>query len=171
MTDTPKIAALARRISAPSNDFSRLPRPVAAIREKILATCAVGDIEALRIPIDWNEVRPMFERGVKRPVGTDPIEILKSRSFDGKGREILVILRNVLNQSFVRIIEGPFESYVFPSFAVVPPDHPDEGALQAQWSCVRFADLAAAGPQGGPLMQSAGFGADGVWHYFWSQQG
>ena len=70
-------------------DASVLPRAVAAIRQKILQACATRDIEALRIPIDWNEVRPLFERGSKRPPGEDPVERLKALSFDGKGEEIL----------------------------------------------------------------------------------
>ena len=72
--------------SPPSRDLAALPAQVAAIREKILAACDKGELEALRIPIDWNETRPLFERGVKKhPAGTDPIEVLRSLSFDRKG--------------------------------------------------------------------------------------
>ena len=59
-------------ISEPFRDLATLPAPVRALRDRILAACDTGDIEALRIPIDWNEVRPLFERGARRPAGAEP---------------------------------------------------------------------------------------------------
>ena len=56
-------------ISDPMTDPDLSPPPVVAMRRKILDACATRDIEALRIPIDSNEVRPMFERGARRPPG------------------------------------------------------------------------------------------------------
>ena len=80
-------------VSQPIDDPAALPPPVVAIRAKILEALAKNEIEALRIPIDWNELRPVFAPGA---AARDPIEVLKSLSFDGRGREILAILRAVL---------------------------------------------------------------------------
>jgi hypothetical protein len=154
-------------VSPPSRDLGALPAPVAAIREKILAACDKGELEALRIPIDWNETRPLFERGGKKhPAGTDPIAILRALSFDSRGFEILNVARAVLTQPFAKIQRGPVTLYEWPAFSGPPLSEAEE---RAQWSCVRFFDFARAQELGRPLVTRMGFGADGVWHYFWSE--
>ncbi len=155
-------------ISEPISDAGALPRPVAAIRQKILQACATRDIEALRIPIDWNEVRPLFERGARRAPGEDPIERLKALSFDGKGQEILALLRNVLRQAFVVETRGKAQMYVWPAFALKPPPDPSPDERQLMLACVRFADLGRSDAAGRPPPMRVGIAADGVWHYFWS---
>lgn len=161
-------------------DLDRLPAPVAAIRAKILAALDKNDIEALRIPIDWNEVRPIFAKSGAYRAGADPVEILKALSFDGKGREILAILRAVLAQPYVIITRGPVTLYQWPAFASqlqAAPDSHDisahvsahEAPTSAQWACVRFADLARANAEGKPRPMKLGVASDGVWHYFWSE--
>ena len=149
-------------------DASALPRAVAAIRQKILQACATRDIEALRIPIDWNEVRPLFERGVKRPPGEDPVERLKALSFDRKGEEMLTLLRNVLRQAYVIETRGKTHMYVWPAFALKPPADSTPDERQLMLACVRFADLSRADSSGRPPPMRVGIAADGVWHYFWS---
>jgi hypothetical protein len=154
-------------VSAPSRDLAALPAPVAAIRLKILEACAKGELEALRIPIDWNETRPMFQRsGGKRPRGYDPIETLRALSFDRKGLETLNVARAALSQAYAKIERGPVTIYEWPAFAA-PPTTPE--AERAFWSCVRFYDYARPLANGGARVTRLGFGADGVWHYFWSE--
>lgn len=155
-------------LSEPMTDAAALPRAVVAIRQKILQACATRDIEALRIPIDWNEVRPLFERGVKRPPGEDPIERLKALSFDGRGEEILTLLRNVLRQAYLIETRGKAQMFVWPAFALKPPVDPTPDERQLMLACVRFADLARADKSGRPPPMRIGIAADGVWHYFWS---
>ncbi len=136
------------RISPPIDDVARLPAPVAAIRAKILAALDKNDIEALRIPIDWNEVRPIFAKSGSFRAGTDPVEILKALSFDGKGHEILAILRAVLAQPFVIVTRGPVTLYEWPAFAHRPQAARTQSEISVhepttpdQWACVRFAVL------------------------------
>ena len=162
-------AAPPETVSPPSRDLAALPAPVAAIREKIIAACEKGDIEALRIPIDWNEVRPLFERSAKHAAGTDPIAVLKALSFDGKGREILALARAVLTQPFVKISRGPFVTYEWPAFARVATTPANEEEARAIWSCVRFSDLVRSNAEGKPHVMRLGIASDGVWHYFWSE--
>lgn len=156
-------------VSAPSSDLSALPAPVAAIRDKILAALDKNDIEALRIPIDWNEVRPLFARSGAFKAGTDPIEILKALSFDGKGRETMSLLRTILAQPYVKITRGPVTLYEWPAFArrATPPADADDA--QARWRCVRFSDLARSNAEGKPRAARIAIASDGVWHYFWSE--
>ena len=154
-------------VSAPSRDLAALPAPVAAIRAKILEACAKGELEALRIPIDWNETRPMFQRsGTKRPAGYDPIEALRALSFDRKGLETVNVAKAALSQAFARIERGPVTIYEWPAFAGAPKTLEEERAF---WSCVRFYDYARPLSDGRPRLTKLGFGADGVWHYFWSE--
>jgi len=149
-----------------SRDFAALPRGVAAIRTKILDACATGDLEALRIPIDWNELRPLFEIGAKRPEPLDPIEILKRRSFDRKGHDILRALAAVLNQPYIIQKDGPFSTCIFPALAVLRPANPSPAEWRAIWSCMLFGDLGKATATGFPLIQTARFDLEGVWHSF-----
>jgi len=154
--------------SEPSNDVALLPPRVAAMRRKILEACARRDVEALRIPIDWNEVRPLFERGAKRAPGEDPIERLKALSFDGKGEEIVSILRAVLRQSWVQESRGPTRTFIWPAFALKPPADSTPEERQIMLTCVRFADLGRNDASGRPIPMRIGIGSDGTWHYFWS---
>lgn len=151
------------------DDFDALPRLVSAMRDKILQACATGEIEALRVPIDWNEVRPLFERGAKRPAGFDPVERLKALSFDGRGLELISILRSALRQPYVVETRGPTRIYVWPAFALKPPDAPTPEQRQSMLACVRFEDLRRIDRFGHPPPMRVGLGADGVWHYFWSE--
>jgi hypothetical protein len=160
---------VAETLSAPSRDLAALPAPVAAIREKILWACGARDIEAMRIPIDWNETRPLFERGGKHPAGADPIEILKAVSSDGKGREILVLAQAVLELPYVRVARGPFTMYEWPAFARLPTPPANVDAASALWACVRFADLERSNAERRPRVMRLGISADGVWHYFWPE--
>jgi hypothetical protein len=156
-------------VSQPSSDLAALPPPVRAIRDKIIAALDKNDVEALRIPIDWNEVRPLFAKSGAFKAGTDPIEILKALSFDGKGRETIAILRAVLAQPYVKIVRGPVTLYEWPAFGrqYTPPVSEDEA--QARWRCVRFADLARANAEKRLRPTRLGVASDGVWHYFWSE--
>lgn len=156
-------------ISEPSADLAALPAPVARIRDKILAALEKNDVEALRVPIDWNEVRPLFARSGAFPAGTDPIGILTALSFDGKGRETIEIARAILAQPYVTITRGPVTLYEWPAFARRPTAPANEDAAAARWACVRFRDLARGNAEGKPRPTRIGVASDGVWHYFWSE--
>ncbi|MGZ9116042.1 MAG: hypothetical protein ACXW3V_03745, partial [Methylocystis sp.] len=92
MIRKPKGDVIGDVISPPIGDLALLPAPVARIRDKILAACETGEVEALRIPIDWNETRPLFAKSGAFKAGTDPIEILKTLSFDRKGQETISLI-------------------------------------------------------------------------------
>jgi hypothetical protein len=152
----------AEQVSAPLSDLSALPARVAALRLKILEATETGDIERLRTAVEWNEVPPLFERGLKKGPGFDPLDALKARSFDGKGAEMLAILKAVMEAPYVRIRRGPFQSYGWPAFAFVPPAAPDEATRLLMLKCLRFADLGALPPP----YHRVRIGADGTWHTF-----
>jgi hypothetical protein len=162
-------AAAIEQISDPISDLAALPPRVRALRDKILAAAQSGDIANLRAPIEWNETPPVFGRGAQHPHTFDEIiEALKARSFDGKGNEILAILRAIFEQPYARVTRGPVTLYVWPAFAVKQtPDISDDTRL-AMWRCTRFANLGTHNDIGLPLIERVGIGADGTWHYFYS---
>jgi hypothetical protein len=150
------------QVSAPLSDLAGLPARVAALRLKILEATETGDIERLRTPVEWNEVPPLFERGLKKGPGFDPLDALKARSFDGKGAEMLAILKAVMEAPYVRIKRGPFQSYGWPAFAFAPAPAPDEATRLLMLKCLRFADLGLSPPP----YHRVRIGADGTWHTF-----
>jgi hypothetical protein len=154
--------APAEQISAPITDPAALPARVAAMRAKILDAAGSGELERLRIPVEWNELPPIFERGLKKGPGFDPLAVLKTRSFDGEGREMLAILKAVLEEPCIRAKRGPFETFVWPALALAPPRDPDPQARIAALRCQRFADLGLSPPR----VHMVRIGADAVWHSF-----
>ena len=170
MTKPPKpISPQGEQISEPLSDLAALPPRVRAKREKILAAVASGDIENLRAPIEWNETPPIFMRGAGRPpTFSEVIDVLKVRSFDGKGREILTILGAIFEQPYAKVIRGPVTLYVWPAFAARQTPDVSADMRLAMWRCTRFANLGLHNDIGLPLIERVGIGADGTWHYFYS---
>jgi hypothetical protein len=148
-------------------DFDKLPPAVAKMRTRILEAAVTGDIEAMRIPIEVNELPPMFMRDAKPP--GDALARLKSLSADPEGRQILARLVNVLSHGFALLERGkPGEMFLFPYFAAVPPGQWSTQDWHAVWriatpEAVR-ASVAAGTYQGDRLA----IGKDGTWHYFLS---
>jgi hypothetical protein len=156
-------------LSAPSADVRQLPLRVAALRLRILAAAASHDIEQLRIPIEWNEVPPLLSRAAHASAATDPIKLLRTLSYDGSGAEILSIAKAVFEAPYIVQTTAGWVNYIWPSYALVPPEHPSAEEQLAMWRCVRFADLARVSPQNRLPLYRAAIGRDGTWHYFWAE--
>src|SRR4029079_11336569 len=90
--------------------------------QRVFAASHSGTIEDLRVPLDWNELKPE----TAAPAGEDPIAYWKKTSGDGNGREILAVLADTLP---MRAAELPFGQdlenniiYVWPYLAEVELD-------------------------------------------------
>ena len=95
-------------------DAAILPPQVDRMRRAILDAAASGEIDAMRIPMEMNEIPPMIAEK-KVP---DPIAHWKTVSGDGDGREILAILIQLFRTGFVRKDGGTGdELYIWPYFA------------------------------------------------------
>jgi hypothetical protein len=158
-------AALAGEQVQIGRDASKLPPQVQRMRQAILQACASGDIEQLRLPIDMNEIPPVFGKGSVR----DPIAYFKSISGDGNGREILAILYSLLTTGYAVTNPGTKdETIVWPYHAVMAPGSltpSQEVELYRFLPPARFKEMAA---QGKYSFYSIGISRDGVWHYFTS---
>lgn len=144
-------------------DVSKIPAPVARMRELIVEAAASGDIEKLR---------PLLGKGPTQtqiPVAAgeeDPIAVLKSLSGDQDGVEILAILLDVLSTGFVLTDKGtPEEAYVWPYFAgkplssLTPPEKVDLFRL------VTAGDFAGMEELGNYNFYRVGIAPDGRWKF------
>ncbi|WP_125461558.1 MULTISPECIES: hypothetical protein [Rhodomicrobium] len=144
-------------------DISTLPAEVNRMRGAILEAAMSGEINAMRIPVEMNEIPPM----VAREKISDPIDHLRTASGDGEGREMMARMIQLFRSGFVRQSPGTGdEMYVWPYFAAL-----DLGKLTPAQEVEL---LTIVSPERAKAMKSAGkyddyrigIGHDGVWHYF-----
>ncbi len=145
-----------------SFDPEALPAPVRAMREAILEAARTGQIEALRVPLELNELRP----SIGANPGEDPIAYWRTASEDGQGLTILARLVDLLSSGYVRKGQGKEALYIWPSFAEQPLDRLSQAQLVDLYrlhSPDEVRTMLAAGRYTGYRLS---IGADGVWHFF-----
>lgn len=145
-------------------DVSKIPAPVARMRELIVEAAASGDIERLR---------PLLGKGPNQTQVTgvtgdeDPVAVLKSLSGDQEGVEILAILLDVLSTGFVLVDKGtPQEAYVWPYFAekkLSSLTAPEKVDLFRLITAGDFADMEEFGSYN---FYRVGIMPDGKWKFF-----
>ena len=147
-------------------DVTKLPPAVQRMRQAILQAAASGDIAQLRLPIDMNELPPVFGKGNVR----DPIAYFKTASADGNGREILALLYSLLTTGYAIANPGAKdEMIVWPYHALMAPNAltpSQEVELYRFLPPARFKEMLARGKYS---FYSIGIARDGVWHYFTSE--
>jgi hypothetical protein len=147
-------------------DITKLPPQVQRMRQAILQAAVTGDIEQLRVPIEMNEIQPVFSKSHS----PDPIAYLKSVSADGNGREMLAILFNILTAGYAISNPGTKdEMIVWPYHAVIPLNALTPSQEVEIYRFLPPARLKEMIAQGKYRFYSAGIGRDGVWHYFSSE--
>lgn len=153
---------------AAAND-KPLPQPTEEMREAILAAALSGEVEELRVPLEWNELTP----DVSPPGTDDPIAYWKSVSGDGDGREVLAVLARILEMRPAHLPLGQdLENniiYVWPYLA--------EADLDKLTPAEQVDLLRLVSPAQAEAMRKAkrwtwwrlAIGADGTWHSFKKQ--
>lgn len=102
-------------------DLTKLPEPVARMRQLLIDAVVSGDIEQLRPLIGTGARAPLLS--LTESTDADPVAFLKSQAGDEAGREILAILEEVLNAGYVHLNAGkPEELYVWPYYFAMPLD-------------------------------------------------
>ncbi len=164
--DKPQAPAVAKQLPKPGEDTGPLPVPVEEMRHAILAAAHSGNIEDLREPLDWNELKPE----VAAPAGEDPIAFWKKTSGDGNGREVLAVLADILPMRAAELPLGrDLENniiYVWPYLA--------EMELDKLTPAQEVDLLRLVGPAEAKAMRAGKkwtwwrltIGADGTWHSF-----
>jgi hypothetical protein len=100
-------------------DLTKLPEPVARMRQLLIDAAVSGDIETLRPLIGTGARAPLLS--LTEATDADPVAFLKSQAGDEAGREILAILEEVLNAGYVQLNAGkPEELYVWPYYFAMP---------------------------------------------------
>jgi hypothetical protein len=143
-----------------------LPGPVEEMRQAILTAARSGRIEELRVPLDWNELKP----DVTPNANEDAITYWKKTSGDGEGREVLAALANMLQMrpAAVPLGKDPENNliYVWPYLA--------EAKLDALTPPEQVDLLRLVSPEAAKSMREKKkwtwwrltIGADGTWHSF-----
>jgi hypothetical protein len=147
-------------------DVEILPAEVNRIRRAILDAAMSGQIEAMRVPIEMNEIPPILAREKL----ADPIAHWKTVSGDGEGREILATLVQLFRTGFVHKNAGTGDAiYVWPYFAEMPLDALTPAQEVELLMIVPPSRLKAMKASGRYDHYRIGIGHDGTWHYFVDQ--
>jgi hypothetical protein len=164
----PKSGVAPKQRQAPQviRDFSKLPAPVARMREAILDAVKRGDIAELRYAIELNELPPDFGN----LAGDDVIDGLRKSSADGQGVATLALLAELLELPCAVIPVGPdvenAKLYVWPYLAEMPLSGlspPQKVDLYRLVDHGQAREMLATGVW---KWWRLAIGADGVWHVF-----
>jgi hypothetical protein len=155
-----------------SRDLDALPAEVRRMRGLILEAVRGGDAEALRKPIEWNEVPPSFGKGAQAPgrgpaMATELIRVFRERSGDGKGRETMGQILNLLAVGYARVGVGTRrEMFVWPYFAALDPRLLTPEQEVDAYRILNAAAVSEWREKGRYPGWRLGIGPDGTWHYF-----
>jgi len=162
----PQAPAVATEPSVPAEiitDLSRLPVPVARMRQRILEAARSGDLEKLLLVMQSNETLPVFSFGDEK----DPIAFWRANFPDSDGVEILATLIQILETGFVHVARGtPQDMYVWPYFAQTPLKDLSRGQKVELFRIVTGSDYKEMAALGAYSFYRVGIAPDGVWHYF-----
>ena len=151
-------------------EAASLPSDVRDMVDAILAATHSGNIADLAGPIEWNEMRPMFDDEPGGGATAELIDKLRKVSRDGQGHEVLAILADLLSVGPAQLPLGrDFENntvYVWPYLAELPLDKltpAQEVDLYRLVPADRIDDMKKAGKW---TWYRLVIGADGTWHSF-----
>ena len=151
-------------------DAEKLPIQVAEMRDAILAAALSGRIKELLIPIQWNELRPDF--GAVN--SSNPIPDFKKLSIDGEGREILAILKKLLEMPYAIVRQGrDIENnkiYVWPYVAELPLQKLKPEQEVELLEIIPRDSYKSMKKNGKYTYWRLAIGADGTWHEFLQQE-
>jgi hypothetical protein len=145
-------------------DVSKIPKPVARMRELIVEAAASGDIERLRPLLGKGETATAIGDSQEE---TDPVAAVKGLSGDADGLEILAIMLDVLSTGFTVVDKGtPDEMYVWPYFAAKPLDSLTPPEKVDLMRLVTAGDVASMQEFGSYNFYRVGITPDGQWKFF-----
>ncbi len=145
-------------------DLSRLPEPVARMRQLIVEACRSGDPENLRPLIGMGDGATQLALG---SIEGDPIAFLREISGDETGQEILAILLEILEAGFVHLEPGTRnEVYVWPYFFALPLESLEAPQRVELFKIVTAGDYEDMKNFGAYNFYRTGITPDGQWVFF-----
>jgi hypothetical protein len=173
----PALAQASARSALPrppevSRDIDTLPPEVRRMRGLILEAVRTGDSDALRKPIEWNEVPPSFGKGAQArgrgpAMAAELVRIFRERSGDGQGRETMGQILNMLAVGYARMNAGTRqEMYVWPFFAVLDPRLLTPEQEVDAYRVLHAGAVREWREKGRYPGWRLGIGPDGTWHFF-----
>lgn len=145
-------------------DFTKLPAPVRAFREKLLEAARSGEIEKLRPFITTGDGGTQLSLA---GIEGDPVAYLKGLSGDDEGHEILAILEEVLEAGYVHLSPGtPEEVYAWPYFFAVPLDKLTPPQRVELFRLVTAGDYEDMKNYGAYIFYRVGITPKGTWAFF-----
>lgn len=158
--------SVAKPSSAPPEiltDLSRLPAPVARMRERIVSAARTGDLKKLVTVMQSNQTMPVFTLAEEK----DPAAFWKESYPDSDGLEVLSILIGILESPYVHVETGtPQEMYLWPYIARMPLKSLTPEQKVELFRIVTGADYKDMLDFGAYSFYRLGIGPDGVWHFF-----
>ena len=144
-------------------DSAKLPEPVRAMRERILAAARTGDATKVAAVMKAAEAMPVFSFGGEK----DPLEYWKSSYPDSEGLEALSILVEVLESPFVLLDRGtPQEMYVWPYFVGIPLARLTPEQKVELFKLVTGSDWKEMQEFGAYVFYRVGIAPNGAWQFF-----
>ena len=126
-------------------------------------------LEALRMPIEMNEMPPSF--GATAIDTADPVEQLRSLSPSGEDEEILNALFDTLTSGFVHVGQNtPYEAFVWPYFAYYPISSLNSEQREELRQLLPPEIFQQTMQSGQYSYFILGISPDGVWQYFFKEQ-
>nr|WP_321482946.1 hypothetical protein [uncultured Cohaesibacter sp.] len=150
-------------------DLGALPPPVWRMAKAIFEASQSDSLEALRMPIEMNEMPPSF--GATAIDTADPVEQLRSLSPSGEDEEILNALFDTLTSGFVHVGQNtPYEAFVWPYFAYYPISSLNSEQREELRQLLPPEVYQQTVQSGQYSYFILGISPDGVWQYFFKEQ-
>ena len=153
------------RPSAPEliTDPARLPAPVRAARERILAAAHSGDLQKLFEVMQASGTLPRFSASQEK----NPLVLWRATYPESGGIEVLSILITLLETGCLHVDGGtPQEMYLWPYFARAPLKALKPEQKVDLLRVVTGADYRSMLETGTYNFYRVGIAPDGRWHYF-----
>lgn len=163
VASSPGLNAAERGAPEIHTKLSALPEPVKKMRERILEAARSGNIDAMHPIVEMNELKPTVSFGG----ANDPVAYWKQVSGDGKGREIMAIMIEILQMPFVHTAAGTSnEIYVWPYLSMLPPDKLTPSQQVDLYRLISPDEAKTMKEFGSYIHYRLGIGPDGTWHFF-----
>ena len=146
-----------------SDDLGALPKPVRLKRSQLIEATRSGDIESLRAIIAAQDAPPNVSFGLP----DDPVAYLKEQSADPEGRQMLALLRNLLEMPYAVLgASSDTPSYVWPYLAIADIESLTPEQTVDALRLVIPEDLENMRQFGGWFWWRVYIGPDGEWQAF-----